>query len=296
MDLKLGIITPFKNESETIGTLVDSILTQKNVDFYWLLINDGSTDNGESIVKAKISNHKNVNIIDRVGATQERKTGGNVVQLINDGIKYFSENNYKFDILLKIDADVELIDDNHFKFILDKFEKFPKLGIASGNVFHISTTGAKVFESKYKWKTQGQAKFYRKSCLEDIGGLKPFKGWDGIDDVMARNLGYITQKFFELEVKHMYETQTRSAEGGLFAGIKREVMGYRHRAYPFWFYTVKSSKLLFQRPYFIRAFYFLIFSIYANIKIEHKLDNKEVEMVRKHIKRQLFGTFDYVEE
>lgn len=293
--MRLGIITPFKNESNTIEVFLKSVLKQVNCDYHWLLINDSSDDGGEKIAGKLIEGSDNISLINKTSSLGKRKTGSNVVHIINEGIEYFKSIDYRWEVLLKIDADIDLVDINHFEFILDKFKKNKVLGIASGNVFHFTESGVKVYESKYRWKTQGQAKFYRRECFEEMGGLKPFKGWDGIDDVLAREKGFITQKFYELEVHHKYETQTRSAEGGIFAGVKREVMGYRNRAYPLFFYFGKTVKLITKKPLLIRAFFFFLYSIYANVFIRHKLSQKEVKIVRNHIKHQLKDDFEYID-
>ncbi len=293
--MKLAIITPFKNESKTLEPFIKSILKQNYRDFRWLLVNDGSDDDGEVLAKSLLSGYDNITVVNRESKVGVRKTGGNVVDVINEGISMFKDLEYDWDILLKIDADTELIEDNHFDFICGKFRDNDDLGIASGNVFHYSSQGQKIYESKYRWKTQGQAKFYRKECFEAIGGLKPFKGWDGIDDAFARSKGYITQKFYELDVLHKYETQTRTDEGGIFAGVKREVSGYRNRAYPLYFYIVKALKLMPKKPFILRATYFLLYSFYANIFISHKLNKEEVKMIRRHIRNQIIDQFDYID-
>ncbi len=291
--MKLVMITPLKDEADTLSELLDSIDKQTVQPELIVLIDDGSTDKtGEIVDSFCEASHKRISIHNKPRA---RATGGHVVDLINQGLIEIDKLVPDWDILLKIDGDIELIDTFHFEHIVKKFEENDNLGIASGNVFHYSNEGQKIYESKYRWKTQGQAKFYRKECFDAIGGLKPFKGWDGIDDAFARSKGYITQKFYELDVLHKYETQTRTDEGGIFAGVKREVLGYRNRAYPLYFYIVKALKLIPKKPFILRAIYFLLYSFYANIFISHKLNKEEVKMIRGHIRNQIKDQFDYID-
>lgn len=53
------IFTPTYNRADSIGKVYDSLCKQTNKDFEWLLINDGSTDNTESVVSDIIYRHDN---------------------------------------------------------------------------------------------------------------------------------------------------------------------------------------------------------------------------------------------
>ncbi|MBV5141281.1 glycosyltransferase family 2 protein [Staphylococcus xylosus] len=48
---KLTIFTPTYNRAHTLPRLFDSLVKQTNYDFEWLIVDDGSTDNTEQIVK-----------------------------------------------------------------------------------------------------------------------------------------------------------------------------------------------------------------------------------------------------
>lgn len=47
----ISIITPVYNRAELIHNLYDSLINQKNYDFEWVIVNDGSTDNIEHVVE-----------------------------------------------------------------------------------------------------------------------------------------------------------------------------------------------------------------------------------------------------
>ena len=49
--MKLAIYTPTYNRANELVKLYQSLVKQKNKDFFWLVIDDGSEDETENIVK-----------------------------------------------------------------------------------------------------------------------------------------------------------------------------------------------------------------------------------------------------
>ncbi|WP_436862363.1 glycosyltransferase family 2 protein [Staphylococcus caeli] len=52
---KLTIFTPTYNRAHTLPRLFESLLNQTNYDFEWLIVDDGSTDNTEQLVKTFVT-------------------------------------------------------------------------------------------------------------------------------------------------------------------------------------------------------------------------------------------------
>ena len=48
---KLTVFTPTYNRKKTLQNLYNSLLEQNNKDFCWIIIDDGSTDETESLIK-----------------------------------------------------------------------------------------------------------------------------------------------------------------------------------------------------------------------------------------------------
>ena len=280
--MKFVAVVPLKDEEKTLDALLASVEKQTLQPQKIVLINDGSQDRTSNIINQYAKDHQNA--VTLHNESQPRSTGGHVVRLVNQGLKEIEKTIPDWEVLLKVDGDIELSDSDHFEFLINKFKQNKMLGIASGHVYYADEKGNKVYESNYRWKTQGQAKFYRRECYDEMGGIKPFKGWDGIDDILARSKDFITQKFYDYEVLHKYETQTREAEGE----------GYRYRAYPFYWYILKSLKQVFKKPILIRSIYFLSYAIYANIFIEHKLTKAEVKLCRAFLRKRYKGNFKYI--
>ena len=58
MEKILTIFTPTYNRGYIIGKLYDSLLSQTNKNFKWLIVDDGSSDNTEVLVKSWIAEGK----------------------------------------------------------------------------------------------------------------------------------------------------------------------------------------------------------------------------------------------
>jgi len=289
--MKLLIITPFKNEEVSIGQTLASIVKQSLYPTAWLLLDDGSEDDSPRIVQEYAARYSFIKYHRRESGSGVRATGNNVVELFNLGLAMAEEMKINWDIVSKLDADLVIQKDDYLDFIVKKFKDYPKLGIASGATFIIKDEG-KVIESKHRWHTQGPNKFYRKECLQAIGGLKPFKGWDGIDNILARDKGYITEKFFEQDVLHLYPTQTRDVEGGVRQGLLREAYGYRNMGYPFFMYLFKAGKLLKERSVY-EGCLFLFYGIKATLISRPLVSKNEARVVRRFMAKRVENKFTY---
>ena len=285
--MKLGIVTPFKNEKNTIEKFIRSVLKQKNCDYKWLLIDDGSNDGGDQIAKDLTSDRENIRVVHRKQTPGQRKTGSNVVDIIYEGIEIFEQKSFDYDVILKIDADLEIDNENYFSGILQKFEHNSDLYIASGAIYNLEK-GEKVLETKYFWHTQGQTKFYRKEFLKEIG-VKRMTGWDGIDDILAIESGKETRVFGEYMVRHFYKTRTRNVESGIWGGYQREALGYVNRYYPFYMFFLKAFKFSLRKPYLIGGLYFLAYSLKYKFDHEEILTKEEIKMVKRFCYKRLLG-------
>lgn len=290
--MQLLIITPFKNEANSILKTMDSIVRQTMHPVKWLLIDDGSDDESPRMVQEYQAKYPFIHYYRRQGASAQRATGNNVVDVFNAGLKVADELGLQWDLVGKMDADLVIDRDDYLEFIVRKFDEYPKLGIASGVIYTLSNTGKKIYESPYRWHTQGQTKFYRRNTLEAMGGLKPFKGWDGIDNILARGNGYITEKFFEQEILHLYPTQTRMAEGGFKKGLKREATEYRNMGYPFYMYFFKTLKLIKERGIYPGILYFY-YGLKATLTTKPLVNSQEQAVIKAFISQRWKNNFVY---
>ncbi len=207
--MKLIIITPTRNEEKSISITIESMRKQTLLPIKWIIVNDGSTDNTEKIIKEltnNISFVKYVHIPDR----GYRKPGQGVIETFYEGYNCI-ENDY--DILAKFDADLQFPPDTLEK-ICKAFRDDPKLGITGGAYYerlnNKGTLKRVLFSEGY---VGGPVKFYRKKCFEDINGLIQRAGWDGVDIIKAKMKGWNTGEIEALKIIHLKPTGTAAGEG-----------------------------------------------------------------------------------
>jgi glycosyltransferase involved in cell wall biosynthesis len=290
IQLRLLVITPFRNEEKSLKAFMDSIVRQSYKPVAWFMVDDNSDDGSAKIIDSYSEDF--IKYVKLPYKREGRATGGNVVNVFNYALEQADEKGIGWDIVLKLDADLVIDNKDYFEFIIAKFEQYPQLGISSG-VTYILQDGAKKIESNHKWHSQGQTKFYRKECLEQIGGLKPFKGWDGLDDILAREKGFITEKFFEQTVHHLYPTQTRSSEGGVKKGLEREAQGYFNMGYPSYMYLLKSFKIL-KSSGLSNSIFFIYKCLQNKFSKQPPLSKEERKIVRKFMVQRFLGKFNYI--
>ncbi|MFO0357177.1 MAG: glycosyltransferase family 2 protein [Sphingobacteriaceae bacterium] len=175
-----SIISPVKNELNVIQKTIDSVLNQSIKPVEWVIVDDSSTDGTEKILKELSKKFTWIKVV-KCDENKLKDYSSRVVFLFEYGYRYLTK---EVEFISKLDGDVSFSPD-FFNNILNAFEKNPKLGIASGHL-----TVNKIPEQIIKTPficTRGATKVYRIKCLNDIGGIIPFQGWDTLDNVAARS-------------------------------------------------------------------------------------------------------------
>lgn len=208
--MKIIIITPVRNEEQYIKITIECMLVQTILPIKWIIVNDGSTDETEKIVREFM---KEASFIECVSLPDRgyRKPGQGVIEAFYEGLKKIIATDY--DIISKFDADLKFPPDTLEK-ICNAFRDDPKLGITGGTRYEqINNNG--VFKKVLVPKefVGGPNKFYRKKCFEDIGGLILRAGWDGVDTIKANMKGWRTGEIESLKFIHLKPTGTAKGEG-----------------------------------------------------------------------------------
>lgn len=55
---KITVFTPVYNRADTLPRLYESLKRQTDQSFVWIIVNDGSTDESEKLVKTWVTEHK----------------------------------------------------------------------------------------------------------------------------------------------------------------------------------------------------------------------------------------------
>lgn len=205
-NLDYVIITAAKNEERYIRKTIEAIASQNLPPKEWIIVNDGSTDKTEVIVKEFLENCKYIKLITR--ENRESRNFGSQVKSINYGLSFLTKKDYGF--IGNIDADVSF-EKNYFKNLIQKFIDNRKLGLAGGYLQEIGK------DLKFKMRRLNSfnsvphaVQLFRKECFDEIKGYveMPFGGPDTIAEISARMKGWEVRSFDDLIVYHHRKTST----------------------------------------------------------------------------------------
>jgi hypothetical protein len=146
------------------------------------------------------------------------------VRAFNAGIATLAEVP---EIVVKLDADL-FLPAHYFAWVAETFARVRRAGIVGGVTL--------VFDRE-RWRPDatsrhnlsGVAKAYRRECLEEIGGLRPSMGWDGIDEYGARARGWEVHVLSELPILHFKARGSSQSwhRARWEEGVGASFMGYR---------------------------------------------------------------------
>jgi len=239
-----SIVSPVKNEVNNIQQTIDSVIKQSIIPFEWIIVDDSSTDGTSMILKKASEKYPWIKIV-KCGENNNIDYSSRVVFLFNYG---FSRLSKKVDFISKLDGDVSF-EPNFFEIILEDFHKDPKLGIASGHLT-VNHIPEQIPNTPFTC-TRGATKIYRSACLEDIGGIIPFQGWDTLDNVAARSKGWET-KIIPVYFEHLKEEGSKVGNK-YFSSFRT---GFYNGSVPYlWsYFLAKIVSKLFSTPIIIGSF------------------------------------------
>jgi biofilm PGA synthesis N-glycosyltransferase PgaC len=194
---RYAVVTPAHSEAAFLPSVVASMAAQTLPPAKWVIIDDRSTDDTWSVISAAAGEHVFIEPV-RVTGSPTRQLGGNVVHLFNLGYQLLPAD---IPFVVKMDADV-LLPPQYFALLLERFAADPWLGVAFGKTF-VPRKDGWVLERCADNHVPGPCKTYRRTSLEDIGGLIPILGWDILDVTKARQRGWRTQSYRQLPIYHL---------------------------------------------------------------------------------------------
>lgn len=197
MRTRYVVVTPARDEEATIEATIGSMLAQTIPPQRWIVVDDGSSDRTREIVERFLSRCAWLELSSRPDRGF-RALGAGVVEAFSAGLE--RAKGAEWDFIVKLDADLSFPPD-YFERLLRRFDADPRLGMASGKTF-LLRGGRKTLEWCHDDHVRGPAKMYSRACFEAIGGLRPVRGWDMIDETTAQMRGFATRSFLDLELLH----------------------------------------------------------------------------------------------
>lgn len=231
------IITPTYNDALYIIRTIDSVLKQSILPVLWIIVNDGSTDNSMQIVDSYVDKYSWIKRIDM--ERKSREFGSHVSLAVECALKLISNIDYSF--IVKLDSDLDIDSDKYFETQLKHFHEQPKLGITSGITYSIVNGNKKLTQGRPSWHTGGAMKMYRRECYQEIGGIAPVYGWDGLDEYKAMYRGWITRTIQDLHVHHLGKDRALNRQSTVWLA-KMKGQSLYLRGYPLWFVLLKGMR------------------------------------------------------
>jgi biofilm PGA synthesis N-glycosyltransferase PgaC len=249
------LITPARNEAKLIEQTLKSVVSQTVKPRKWVIVNDGSSDGTEEIVRRYAEAHSWIELV-QMPERRERNFAGKALA-VRTGQASLGELEY--DVIGNLDADVSFEPD-YFAFLMDRFAENPRLGVG-GTAFREKGNLNYNYEFVGIEHVSGMCQMFRRECFEAIGGYPTIKsgGIDLIAVLSARAKGWETRTFLDKSFIHH-----RSQGGALHNGL-RERLHVGHKDYlignhPLW-EIFRSAYQMTRKPYFIGGF--LVLAAYS---------------------------------
>ena len=290
---RLVVISPVRDEADNFPCTLASVLAQSKKPDRWIIVDDGSRDSTRQMLE-DVSKRLDFVTLVTLGDRGRRLAGPGVVRAMEAGLEAVGD--YPWDFLAKLDGDVEL-PPCYYQKILEEFAADDKLGIAAGQCISPHTR-TWVVERNAPYHTRGPCKVWRRECFEQIGGLRPVLGWDGLDGYEARMKGWHTRTLDELKVLHLRPTHSWE---GRFKGAMRSGRGAYNQHYRPEYFAARVLVHMLRRPYLVGALGMAAGFLSAWLTgHERKLDRLLVEHIRQEqavrLRRLLTGKGEAVDE
>jgi glycosyltransferase involved in cell wall biosynthesis len=203
------LITPVKNEQDTIEEMIKSILYQTRKPALFVIIDGGSKDQTLNVVE-EYSNRFSWIVLCRQNTFSD--IGGHINfslamrEAYHFALEHCSLNKIIFDYVGKLDGDT-IISENFYANLILKFDADNKLGVASG----ISYTNGR--RDMFPNDELPDKRLYRKIALEQIGGFPESKySPDTVILAKMRMAGWKIQAFNDSVITNL------RPDGGLSRG------------------------------------------------------------------------------
>ncbi|WP_035084947.1 glycosyltransferase family 2 protein [Aquimarina latercula] len=199
--MNIYIVIPAHNEELLIAKTLKSLVSQTFLPKKIVVVNDNSTDNTKTVVLDFINKHSYISLVN-TSSSKDHMPGSKV---INAFYKGYTSLDDQYDVICKFDADL-IFPKNYLATLVKNFKENQKIGMFGGFCYIQKDNNWILENLTNKDHIRGALKAYRKSCFQDIRGLKPAMGWDTIDELLAQYHNWKIKTDQSLKVKHLKPT------------------------------------------------------------------------------------------
>ncbi len=215
------LATPVRNEREQLPALLATLEAQTVRPSRWVVVDDSSDDGSFEWLEEAAADRLWMEVRRAPEAATEY-LGAHVARIKRWGLEQALESERsvgeRADAAGVLDADI-LLPPDHYERLLACFAADESLGVVSSLIQSRGEDG--LFTEAYQREDlpRGGTQFFRRECLEAIGGLPPYPGFDGAANVKARLRGWGCKLLTDLAAEQVRETASRF---GLAAGYARK--------------------------------------------------------------------------
>lgn len=218
-------MTPAHSDAENLRRLAPTIVAQSRLPRAWVIADNGGDPETLALADELCRTHGWIQLL-RLGAASRPVRGAPVVVAFEAGVARLSPAP---DVVVKVDADVTP-EPAYFERLLEEFARDALLGIASGCRYELGSDRRWRLDPTPHGYAEAQCRAYRCACLAEISPLDRRMGWDTVDEVSARLLGWRTRGFRDFGFRHHRRLGER--DGSRFAawanqGRAAYYLGYR---------------------------------------------------------------------
>lgn len=275
------LVTPAKNEGTLLPDLVNTVLNQTIRPLLWVIVDDGSTDNGQYIIeKAESENiwirHLSLNKTERDIYFRYPYV---CIKGFDFAMELCSQEEIEYDFIGLLDADI-ILEKNYYEKLHYEFEKDKNLGIACGSRLDI-INGTPIKANNREDEPYGGASLFRVECFREIDGYQVVMGPDAVANAKAKMKGWKCRVFDNTQVTHLRPVNyfERSKKGAWQEFWRKGEKDF-YLNYSFIVVFLKAFKhsltKIPPRPLYAGLAYFLGF-LYSSINSKKKINDEDVK-------------------
>lgn len=282
--MRIAVITPVKNEADNLPKLISSVKNQILSPSIWVLVNDNSTDNSQSIIDRKQDKTNWIHGINRITESESEYDRSRIGKILDDGYRFLEENTEnEYDYYMILDADMQLTP-NYLGELTKMMETHESIAIGSGGIY-IKNNNEFILEQRSKIHPSGGATLYDGEFIRSLGGFLNVPDWDSATEIKARLRGYTCRYFTKLEGKAIQSRSTGSKNNQFSNALTSGKNCYISGFHPV-LILLKSLNKTRKPPYYSGIAFFLGYTR-AYILNYNKIDDDEIIHFNRKVRPKL---------